>query len=436
MTSPFELKNKRVAVVGLGLTGMSCVDFLTRNGADVIAMDSRTELQVDVSVPVYLGEYQTQHLLGVDLILLSPGVDPKVAAIASAKQAGIEIIGDVELFARINDKPVVAITGSNGKSTVTCLVTEMLKASEQVAVMGGNIGTPVLELLEQDADIFVLELSSFQLETVSSLSPLVATILNLSDDHLDRHGTMENYAQAKHRIYRGARHCVYNRDDELTQPKTSKTQDSFGLEEVSSGFGWSAEKQIITLDGKPYLSIHDCGLSGTHNVLNIQASAACARIAGASDSAVRRAAQKFTGLPHRFETVLNKDRVRWINDSKATNVGATIAAVTGLSSGLEGKLILIAGGEGKNADFSPMQPILEQYVDTLITFGRDGDQIAALKPGSLKVDTLIDAVTSAAELVTEGDAVLLSPACASFDMFKNYQHRGECFAQAVREVAA
>ena len=193
---------------------------------------------------------------------------------------------------------------------------------------------------------------------------------------------------------------------------------------------------MITLDGQAYLSMDDCVLSGTHNVLNIQAAAACARIAGAEDEAIKLAARQFAGLPHRFEVVLCENNIRWINDSKATNVGAAIAAVMGLSSDLKGKMVLIAGGEGKDADFSPMQPVLEQYVDTLITFGRDGDKIAALKPGSVRVDALIDAVKTAAELVSEGDAVLLSPACASFDMFKNYQHRGECFAQAVREVAA
>ena len=229
MTSSFELKNKRIAVVGLGLTGLSCVDFLTAKGAQVVGLDSRSELTPNLTIPVYLGEYDEQHLLAVELILLSPGVDPKHRALQAARNAGIEIIGDVELFARFNLKPVVAITGSNGKSTVTCLVTEMLKADGFNAVMGGNIGTPVLELLEQDADIFVLELSSFQLETVSSLSPLVATILNLSDDHLDRHGDMQNYALAKQRIYHGARHCVYNRDDQLTFPVKKKTENSFGL---------------------------------------------------------------------------------------------------------------------------------------------------------------------------------------------------------------
>ena len=433
---PFELKNKRVTVVGLGLTGLSCVRFLLERHADVIAMDSRENLNVELSVPVYLGEYDPHHLLNAELVLLSPGVDPRLPAIKQAYDAGIEIIGDVELFARFNDKPVVAITGSNGKSTVTSLTTKMLNASGIKASMGGNIGTPVLELLATESDVYVLELSSFQLETVSSLNPLVATILNLCDDHLDRHQNMRNYQAAKQRIYRGAKYGVFNRGDDLTCPEIALESHSFGLDDVPCGYAWQSENQMIIREGAPYLAMADCDLNGTHNVLNIQAAALCASLAGANDTGIKQAARSFRGLPHRFETVAEQDQVRWINDSKATNVGAAVAAIRGLVGSIKGKIILIAGGEGKDADFSPLQPELEQHVSELITLGRDGRQIAALKPGSHPVSSLQDAVKLANELAQKGDAVLLAPACASFDMFKNYQHRGECFAQAVREVAS
>lgn len=302
--------------------------------------------------------------------------------------------------------------------------------------MGGNIGIPVLELLELDVDIVVLELSSFQLETLSSLRPVVATILNICDDHLDRHGTMENYRKAKQRIYVGAQHAVYNRDDQTTTPEQTLAGETFGLTESDSGFGWDSEADCITYNQSPYLAMNESQLTGTHNVLNIQAAAACASIAGASKEGIKLALGQFSGLPHRFETVSTHNNIHWINDSKATNVGATVAAISGLASSLKGKLILIAGGDGKGADFSPLQSVFDKNVDVLITLGKDGGEIAALKSGSLSVTSIEQAVEAASKVANSGDVVLLSPACASIDMFRNYQQRGECFTRAVKELAA
>ena len=436
MSDTVLLKNKRIAVVGLGLTGLSCVRFLIKQGADVIALDTREHLNVECPVPVFLGKIEPQYLLDADMVLLSPGVDPKTPAVSKAIDAGVEVIGDIELFARFNHRPVVAITGSNGKSTVTSLVAAMLKEQGINAKMGGNIGTPVLELLEQEADVFVLELSSFQLETVSSLQPIAATILNLCDDHLDRHGTMQAYQKAKQRIYFHAGTAIYNRDDAWTKPETDIASVTFGQGNSEAGFGWDAQRNQITDGGEAFLSADECSLSGTHNLLNIQAAAGCARVAGASDEAIKKAARMFSGLPHRFETVGFENHVRWINDSKATNVGATIAAIVGLAPSVKGKVILIAGGDGKGADFVPLKAVFEAHVAVVITLGKDGDQIAALSQNAIRVTDLKEAVESAAKIAGQGDVVLLSPACASLDMFKNYQQRGDCFAKAVKELAA
>lgn len=432
----FELANKKVVVVGLGLTGQSCVHFLLKQGATVIAIDTREQLQHDLTVEVRLGEYDQQLLLSAELILLSPGVDPADKAIQAAVEAGVELIGDVELFARFNTVPVIAITGSNGKSTVTTLVNEMLLAAGKKSMMGGNIGLPVLDLLGAELDYIVLELSSFQLETISSLNPLVATILNVTEDHIDRHKTLSNYHQAKQRVYIGARHIIVNRDDSLTYRQTEGAQNSFGLSASKQGFSWDDNAQVILCDGLEYLKQSECKLSGSHNMLNIQAAAACVKVIGIEDSYILSAAKQFTGLAHRFETISNLKNVRWINDSKATNVGATSAAILSFSMQKQGKLVLIAGGDGKGADFSPLTSLLNKYVDLLITFGKDGSKIAELVASPIEVANLKEAVVAADNFVESGDVVLLSPACASLDMFSNYQHRGECFIQAVRELAA
>lgn len=431
-----DIVDKKVVVLGLGLTGRSCVHFLLKHGANVVAMDSREDIANDLAVPVLLGEYDADILCKAELVLLSPGIDPMHPAIQKAINAGIEIIGDVELFARFNEKPVIAITGSNGKSTVTSLVFEMLKASGKRVQMGGNIGLPVLELIEQDADYLVLELSSFQLETVSSLQPVVATILNITEDHIDRHRSLSAYQQAKQRIYHNAEQKIVNRDDPLTLVDGQCDCLSFGLSASNKGFSWDNESETILFDGTAYLKQSDCLLTGSHNMLNIAAAAACAKAIGTADSAIINAARHFSGLAHRFETISNFNNVRWINDSKATNVGATIAAIMSFSSHKTGKLILIAGGDGKNADFSPLQQPLAEYVDFLITFGQDGGQIASLLADNAAASNLKHAVELANQQANAGDVVLLSPACASLDMFNNYQHRGACFTQAVKELAA
>nr|WP_268820325.1 UDP-N-acetylmuramoyl-L-alanine--D-glutamate ligase [Paraglaciecola sp. G1-23] len=433
------LANKNIVVVGLGLTGQSCLRFLSAKGANLVAMDSRESLNIELDVPVILGELDIKLLLNADLVVVSPGVNLNTPVFKQVIEAGVKVIGDIEIFAQFNTKPVIAITGSNGKTTVTHLVAAMCKQAGKKVLMGGNVGVPVLDLLDQDADIFVLELSSFQLDTTYSLQPLVATVLNVSEDHLDRHGDLFSYQQAKLKIFDNAQVSVINRDDALAHPiDESKITEAltFGLSASEQGFSWDPEKQHILLDGQSFLSSQKCLLVGQHNMLNIQAAAALALSAGIDQASIKLAATEFNGLPHRCQTVSVHNNVRWINDSKATNVGATLAAIYGLRASIQGKLILIAGGDGKGADFSPLAEVLQNSVEVLITFGRDGHQIAALKEGTFQVNNLTEAVQLAAQHVAVNDVVLLSPACASLDMFTNYQERGECFAQAVKELAA
>jgi UDP-N-acetylmuramoylalanine--D-glutamate ligase len=412
------------------------VRFLLAKGANVTAMDSRTELSLSVDVPLLLGDFDAKTLIGADLIVISPGVDLKLPAVQQAIDSGVYVVSDIELFAQFNTLPVIAITGSNGKSTVTHIVTNMCKAAGKIVLMGGNIGVPVLDLLEQQADIIVLELSSFQLETTYSLTPLVATVLNITEDHLDRHGSLSSYRQVKLKIFEHCQFLVCNRDDSLSFPDNSAATLTFGLSDSAKGFSWDPSKECILLDGQVYLDSKACLLVGAHNMLNIQAAAALATLAGIDSSSIKKGATEFGGLPHRCETVSMFNNVRWINDSKATNVGATLAAINGFMSNVDGKIVLIAGGDGKGADFSPLAQCLEESIGLLITLGKDGDQIAALNSDSIKVESIQQAVQLAASFVKAGDIVLLSPACASLDMFANYQQRGECFTQAVKDLAA
>jgi len=430
------LANKNIVVVGMGLTGLSCVRFLLSKDAKVSAMDSRSELTLSLDIPLFLGEFDVHKLTQADLVVLSPGVDLHTPAIQKALRAGAQVIGDIELFAQFNQCPVIAITGSNGKSTVTHLVVDMCRAAGKKVLMGGNIGVPALDLLEQAADVIVLELSSFQLETTSSLMPLVSTVLNITEDHLDRHGDLTTYRQIKLKAYQSCQFMVCNRDDILSYPVNNKVTISYGLSASLAGFSWDSVNAYILLDGQPFLDSKSCLLVGAHNMLNIQAAAALAKVFGIDDDNICQGAQKFAGLPHRCQTVSMWNEVRWINDSKATNIGATLAAINGLVSNIKGKLILIAGGEGKDADFSVMIECLTQSVSVLITLGKDGDKLACLHPNSIKVQTIQEAVLVAAKYSEVGDVVLLSPACASLDMFANYQQRGDCFAQAVKELAA
>lgn len=433
-------QGKRVAVIGLGLSGLATVRFLLKQGVKPVLMDTRLKVSGLDQIPadkvdgIYLGELDANRLAHMDVLVVSPGLDPKHPAIRFALAQGALLIGDVELFALQNHKPVLAITGANGKSTVTSLTAHMLQCSGLRAVAAGNIGLPILDALQSDADVFVLELSSFQLDTTHSLQSKAACILNVTEDHMDRYGTMAAYAASKQRVYQGTDLAIYNKTDELTTPKTAVPALAIDLAGADYGVVQQQGESWLLVAGLPLMPVRDMTIVGLHNQFNALASCALALAAGASREGLVQALKTFSSLPHRCQLVADHKAVRWVNDSKATNVGATLAAIAGLRAEVTGQLILIAGGDGKGADFSELGAVLNTDVDHLITLGQDGPAIAALKAGSFEVKDLMAAVKTAAQLATAGDLVLLSPACASLDMFKNYEDRGQQFAAAVQKV--
>ena len=428
----------KVVILGLGKTGLSCVHYFLRQGITPMVLDTRANppgrQELPVSVELRCGELDVTLLTEAELIIASPGIALATPALQAAAAAGVEIIGDIELFVRDARAPIVAITGSNGKSTVTTLVGEMAaEAGIQVGV-GGNIGTPALDLLLEPCDLYVLELSSFQLETTYSLRAAAATILNLSEDHLDRYEGMAGYLAAKQRIYAGAQYILVNRDDDATQPQAGSVWQSFGLDGDSYGRVLHQGALWLAVEGELQLPVAELNIVGAHNQMN-----ALAAMALCDAVAVPRAAQlavlrRFSGLPHRCQFVREHQGVRWINDSKATNVGSTLAAVAGLAEAVQGRLILIAGGQGKGQDFAPLQALLGYGIDLMLCFGQDADLLCALGPQTERVADLAAAVSRAQAVTQPGDWVLLAPACASLDMFKNFEQRGDYFTALVEAL--
>ncbi|WP_417658720.1 UDP-N-acetylmuramoyl-L-alanine--D-glutamate ligase [Pseudidiomarina sp.] len=434
-----------IGVVGLGQTGQSCVRYLLQRGITPVVFDTRVEppgvaelQQLAPDLEVHTGALELEHILGMDLLIVSPGVDLRTPALQLANDAAIPVVGDMDLFARHANKPVLGITGSNGKSTVTRLVTELLIAAGKKVAMGGNIGVPVLELVGQPVDAFVIELSSFQLELMHDLHLRGATILNISDDHMDRYSDLRDYTNAKHRIYNRTDIAVWNREQEMTAPVQvpMDAQITFGLgpsnDHGPAMFGLVEQEGefAISFCGEPLVKASELQLTGIHNLLNVQAALALAYALDIQPKDVLGAVRAFKGLPHRCELIGEFEQVRWVNDSKATNIGAAEAAIFGMRQLVSGKLILIAGGDGKGADFSHFRAAL-QHVDVVIVLGKDGERIAHQVEHAVRVTNLEEAVSTAAELATPQSMVLLSPACASLDMFKNYEHRGDQFRAAV-----
>jgi UDP-N-acetylmuramoylalanine--D-glutamate ligase len=440
--------NKQHVIVGLGKTGLSCARYLRRQRIPFTAVDTRKappgidEFRAEFpDTNVELGDLDAAMLSNAGTLVMSPGVDLRMPAIQKAIAKGVAITGDIDIFAKQVKAPIVAITGSNAKSTVVTLVGEMAKAAGLKVAVAGNIGLPVLDLLAESAyELYVLELSSFQLETTTNLNAQVATVLNMSPDHMDRYDSMQAYHAAKHRIFQGCKHAVVNRDDPLSRPllPTAIKVSSFGI-----GKDESREFAVINRDGKawlayaqePLLAVSELKIAGQHNVSNALAALALGKAAGLAWEPMLKALREFPGLRHRCQWVRTLDEVSWYNDSKGTNVGASIAAITGLS--VNGPIILLAGGVGKGADFSELGPAMKRFGKLAILFGEDAEKIAAVLVQVVKVvraGSMEDAVQQARQAAESGDVVLLSPACASFDMFNNYEHRGEVFMQAVRDL--
>ncbi|CAB0150990.1 UDP-N-acetylmuramoylalanine--D-glutamate ligase [Pseudidiomarina piscicola] len=441
-----------IGVVGLGQSGLSCVRFLLQQGIRPVVFDTRNEpplaaalAELDQDLELHCGELDIGALAGCDLLVVSPGLDLRRPALQMIRDAGIPIVGDVDIFAQFVQAPVIAITGSNGKSTVTQLTGELLAAAGKNVAIGGNIGVPMLDILAPEVDVYVLELSSFQLDSMHDLEISAAALLNLSDDHLDRYHNRQAYADAKHRIYSSAKLAVWNRDQRATAPQQMPLtqQLSFGSDAAESELpGLFGLRQVdgqwqVCMAGEPCLAADELQLSGMHNLLNVQAALALVYSQGVAITSVLPTLKSFKGLPHRGELVADHAGVRWFNDSKATNIGAAEAAVYGLRPLVKGHLVLIAGGDGKGADFRSFRGALDQ-VDELIVFGRDAERLAQQHLQVTRVANLSEAVDAAGALTANvrNSAVLLAPACASLDMFANYQQRGEQFKQAVHNYIA
>ncbi len=443
----------RYAIVGLGATGLACIRYLSQQGVDIAVTDSRAQppglaqfCAEFPNIPIKLGGYDHQLLAQAQEIILSPGVSRHEPAIARCIAAGIPVVGDIELFARCVQAPVVAITGSNGKGTVTTLLGEMAQQAGLKVKLGGNIGTPVLDLLPQAVpDYYILELSSFQLESTFSLHSHAAVILNLSPDHLDRYTTMAAYLQAKQTIYRHCQHAVINRDNlALSQGLDLSLQavTSFGLDEPPAaqfGLRSTADDVFLMHGSEQLLSVSKMKIKGQHNWSNALAALALGQTMNLEMSAMLMAVKAFAGLPHRCQWVAESDGVVWYDDSKGTNIGATQSAIQGLGESVPGKVILIAGGQAKGASFTELRDTVRTYVRRLILLGEDAELIAQVLEDCVPVEFVIDlkqAVQRAQQLAQPGDVVLLSPACASFDMFRDYVHRGEAFTTLVQELVA
>jgi UDP-N-acetylmuramoylalanine--D-glutamate ligase len=438
-------------IVGLGVTGLSCARYLKDRGIPIAVTDTRENpphlaaLQaLYPDIPVAMGEINSALLDQAASIILSPGVALYEPVIAKQVKRGIPVIGDIELFARAVKVPVIAITGTNAKSTVTTLVGKMAEAAGYDVQVGGNLGIPALDLLLKNpsTNLFVLELSSFQLETTYSLKPQVSTVLNISPDHMDRYDALQDYQRAKLRVYQNCQIAVCNRDDLLTEcdNKNIEKKIYFTLDVPKVGeFGLMTRNNVVYLahGENLLLPVSDLPVAGKHYQANALAALAIGHGFGMPFAPMLSVLREFKGLPHRCQQVRELRQVKWYNDSKGTNVGATQAAIEGLGSDIPGKLVMIMGGIGKNADFTPLAKVVGKYSRHVVLIGQAAGEIAEAFQNGVPVSFAKDmeeAVTMAAEIAQPQDSVLLSPACASMDMFKNYEHRGQVFVECVERL--
>ncbi len=444
-------RNPARVIVGLGDTGYSCARYFMRRELEFRVVDSRARpprladlenLKPDLEVE--LGDFRGDRLLDARELVVSPGIDLRTPALTAAVEAGVPVTGDIDIFSREARGPIVAITGSNGKSTVAAMLAQILDAAAVNYGLGGNLDgrhfCPALELLEEDEkDWYLLEISSFQLETTRQLNAEIALILNLSADHLDRYDSLEDYARAKQRIFRGCRQIVLNRDEPFSRPPSPGDASiiSYGLDAPApdqAGLRQHRGERWLALGSEPYLPVGALKLPGDHNVSNALAAMALALAMGVARQHIVAGLGEFAGLPHRCQWVANIAGVDYYNDSKATNVGAAAAAVRNLGAARAGRLLLIAGGSGKGADFAALVPVMREFAREAILIGRDAARMAAVLKPQIPVRfaaSLEQAVDVASAAALPGEAVLLSPACASFDMFDNFQQRGDAFIRCV-----
>jgi UDP-N-acetylmuramoylalanine--D-glutamate ligase len=438
-------ESSRVLVVGLGKTGLSVVRFLADQGIELAVADSRekppalAELRETVpDVAVFLGGFDPAVFARATHVIVSPGVGLETPVLRRSIEQGKPVLGDLDLFACMAKAPVLAITGANGKSTVTTLVGLMAETAGRRVRVGGNLGTPMLDLLDEEAELYVLELSSFQLERAALLEPLAATVLNISPDHMDRYADLQAYAAAKQRIFNGRGVMVLNADDPMVaaMAEVGRRTAWFGLREgvpLDYGVRRIEDEEWLMCGEEPLLPAAEVGIKGRHNIANALAALALGDAAGLPRAAMVTALQRFEGLAHRMQRVAEIGGVAWINDSKATNVGACVAALDGLTD----KAVLIAGGDGKGADFSALAAVAAQKLRAAVLMGRDApllDAVLRKVVPTVRVANMKQAVEAARKLARRGDTVLLAPACASLDQYQDYQERGRIFAEAVRSL--
>lgn len=433
----------KVLIAGLGATGQSVARYLQAEDVNFAMADQRQDLpdakalrEAYPDSEMVLGDFSAIDLQRFETIVLSPGISRKMPAIQAAIDAGVEVIGDIELFAQVAHSPVIAVTGSNGKSTVVDLLSEMAETADVNVALGGNIGTPVLDLVtDPEPELYVLELSSFQLESTISLQPRVGVVLNISEDHMDRYDSLDDYAQSKAQIYSQAGIQIINRDDRIaSQLAADRPVISFGMDEplYEKDFGVKRidSSEWLMRGEEPLLPVTAVRLVGRHNISNALAALALGEAAGLAMSSMLMTLRNYRGLPHRTQWVADIRGVTWINDSKATNVGATLAAL----KGMEQPVVLIAGGQSKGADLMPLREVVADKVHAVVLLGEDAELLDIVLSGVAEIyhaDDMRKAVRQAAKLASRGDVVLLSPACASFDMFTGFANRGEIFMRQV-----
>ena len=428
------LRGRRLLVLGLGDTGLSVARWAGQQGAKVRVADTRSSPPRNFEGDVRLGPFEVSLLDGVDVVCISPGLSLAQPVIDEARSRGVPVLGDIELFAWHNTAPVLSITGTNGKTTVTALTGHLLKAAHVDAQVAGNISPPVLEAAMKRSTppaAWVLELSSYQLETTWSLDARAATMLNLSEDHFDRYRGLADYGAAKARIFEGSGVQVLNLDDaaSMAMARPGRNVVTFSVRQAAD-FG--VRDGFLVEDSHRLLAVERLPIHGAHNVANALAACALVRAFGVPREALAAGLASFRGLPHRLELVAERGGVQWYDDSKGTNVGATIAALQGLGR----KAVLILGGEGKGQDFAPLREAVTRFGAGVLLIGKDAPLIEKALQGlrTERCASLEAAVQRAAAIAKPGEAVLLSPACASFDMFRDYKHRGDVFAAAVRAL--
>ena len=438
-------KSSKVLIVGLGKTGFSVAKFLQQYGIQFAVIDSRNKppmndalIQAYPDTAIFTGGFDKSAFDVATHLVVSPGVSLQENSIQKAIQARTKIVSDIDLFACATDQPIIAVTGSNGKSTVTTMLESMGNRSAIRTVAGGNLGIPALDLLDESVELYVIELSSFQLERTSALNAKAATVLNISPDHLDRHHTLAGYIEAKQKVFSGNGRMILNEDDATVKDMVVANREfiSFSLQ-TNTGFHLEERLgEIYLMDGtSPLMKQKELPLEGMHNVANALAALALGKTVGLDMQSMCRALRDFKGLEHRMQRVAKVKGVTWVNDSKATNIGACVAALQGCQE----KIVLIAGGDAKGAEMTELIPVIKEKTKCVVLIGKDANKIELAINGcvpSYQAKTIKEAVQIAAELANAGESVLLSPACASMDQFKNYQERGNKFMAAILELAA